>query len=42
MQNRVNSIEWFARPCENNMLSTQKRCGWGECFSLYTGSRLLH
>jgi len=41
MQNHTNFIEWFARFCEKDMLSTQKRCGWGECFSLYTGSCLL-
>jgi len=41
VQKRVKSNKWFARLCEKCMLSSKNRSGWGECFSLYTGSRLL-
>jgi len=41
MQKRVIHNKWVARPCEKYMLSSLRRCEWGECFSLYTGSRLL-
>jgi len=41
MKKSVNHKAWFARLCENDMLSAQKCSGWGECFSLYTESRLL-
>jgi len=41
MMKSANSTNWFARPCEKYMLFTQRRSGWGESFSLYTGSRLL-
>jgi len=35
MVKRAISNKWFARPYEKCMLSSHKRCGWGECFSLY-------
>jgi len=28
-------------PAKNTCYLRKRRCGWGECFSPYTGSRLL-